>query len=74
MLVVATCSGGIVAMSRATVNLWSWYMAPFTAELEEVYKKKGSMLLTPAQSLLGPGFTFEELRVARLFLNDRLSS
>ena len=38
------------------------------AALEKTYKKKGSMLLTPAQSLLGPGFTFEELRVARLFL------
>ena len=44
------------------------------AALEKTYKKKGSMLLNPAQSLLGPGFTFEELRVARLFLNDRLSS
>lgn len=40
------------------------------AALEKTYKKKGSMLLTPAQSLLGPGFTFEELRVARLFLSN----
>lgn len=38
------------------------------AALEKTYKKKGSMLLAPAQVLLGPGFTFEELRVARLFL------
>jgi len=38
------------------------------AALEKTYKKKGSMLLTPARSLLGPNFTFEELRVARLFL------
>jgi len=37
--------------------------------LDTVYKKKGSMLLSPAQALLGPGFTFEELRVARLFLS-----
>lgn len=36
--------------------------------LEKVQKKKGSMLLTPAQAILGPGFTFEELRVVRLFL------
>jgi len=44
------------------------------AALEKTYKKKGSMLLTPAQSLLGPGFTFEELRVARLFLSGACHS
>lgn len=38
------------------------------AALETVRKKKGSMLLAPAQTMLGPDFTFEELRVARLFL------
>lgn len=38
------------------------------AALETVHKKKGSMLLSPALALLGPGFSFEELRVARLFL------
>ena len=38
------------------------------AALEKTAKKRGSMLLAPAQAMLGPGFTFEELRVARLFL------
>lgn len=38
------------------------------AALETVHKKKGSMLLSPALAMLGPGFSFEELRVARLFL------
>ncbi|EKD23758.1 MAG: hypothetical protein ACD_81C00186G0012 [uncultured bacterium] len=38
------------------------------AALETVYKKKGNMLLSPAQAMLGPNFSFEELRVARLFL------
>lgn len=38
------------------------------AALEKTYKKKGSMLLAPAQAILGPSFTFEELRVVRLFL------
>jgi hypothetical protein len=38
------------------------------AALETVFKKKGNMLLSPALAILGPSFTFEELRVARLFL------
>ncbi|KKU54270.1 MAG: AAA ATPase [Candidatus Wolfebacteria bacterium GW2011_GWC1_47_103] len=38
------------------------------AALEQTYKKKGSMLLSPAQAMLGSDFTFEELRVVRLFL------
>ena len=38
------------------------------AALETVQKKKGSMLLAPAQTILGPDFSFEELRVVRLFL------
>lgn len=38
------------------------------AALETVQKKKGSMLLSPAQAILGPDFTFEDLRVVRLFL------
>lgn len=40
------------------------------AALETVYKKKGSMLLSPAQAMLGPGFSFEELRVVRLFFGE----
>lgn len=40
------------------------------AALEKTQKKKGSMLLSPAQAILGPGFTFEELRVVRLFLGS----
>lgn len=35
---------------------------------EAVYKKEGRMLLSPARDMLGEDFSFEELRLARLFL------
>lgn len=38
------------------------------AALEKVFKKHGRMLLAPAQAMLGNQFTYEDLRVVRLFL------
>lgn len=37
---------------------------------EAVYKKTGSLSLTPVRNLLGSGFSFDELRLARLFISD----
>ena len=38
--------------------------------LEAVYKKEQKMPLTPARATLGEGYTYDELRLARLFINN----
>ncbi|MEK7091502.1 MAG: HRDC domain-containing protein [Patescibacteria group bacterium] len=35
----------------------------------DVFKKTGSLALTPVREILGEGYTFNELRLARIFLN-----
>ena len=51
------------------------YLAPdrrrfvtIQAALEKTYTGKGSRLLSPAQALLGPGYTYDDIRIVRLFL------
>ncbi len=39
---------------------------------EVSYKKTGSMSLTPVRDILGRGFSFEELRLARLLISRKL--
>ncbi|RJQ32311.1 helicase [Candidatus Parcubacteria bacterium] len=38
------------------------------AAFDQVYKKTGEMKLSPARDILGPSFSFDEIRMARLFM------
>ncbi len=38
---------------------------------QEVYKKTGQMTLSPTRDLLGRGFQFSEIRLARLFMRNK---
>ena len=50
------------------------YMAPREDRLEEIQKaflENGSTLLSPVKERLGEGFEFDDLRLARVLLNQR---
>ena len=40
-------------------------------EIKEAFQESGNTLLAPVKDQLGDGFDYEELRLARLYLNQQ---
>ncbi|MBI2551134.1 DNA helicase RecQ [Candidatus Uhrbacteria bacterium] len=66
-----TIVGHIVALLQQRTPLEIAYLRPADDRLQairEAYKKAGTNMLTPVKMMLGDGYSYDEIKLARLFL------
>ncbi len=71
-LAPSTIANHIEKLSEEDINLDVSYLSPAEDRMEkitEAFKKSGGFALTPVREILGEEYSFEELRLARFFLN-----
>ena len=71
-LAPSTIANHIEKLSEEDINLDVSYLRPAEDRMEkitEAFKKSGGFALTPVREILGEEYSFEELRLARFFLN-----
>ncbi len=72
-LTCATIAAHLEKLVSAGAQIDLGYLRPSDenfAKIKAAFEKSGGMSLTPVQKLLGEQFSYEELRIARLFLKD----
>jgi len=72
-LTCATIAAHLEKLVSAGAKIDLGYLRPSEenfAQIKAAFEKSGGMSLSPVQKLLGEQFSYEELRIARLFLKD----